>query len=83
MAAPLAIREDKKEIYVQGLSEYNVKSVVDTLQLLKVAEDNRYLLQTNVYTGIYLIPICMQTKSLSSSKIYCKYMYVCLSSSIF
>ena len=41
MAAPLAIREEKKEIYVQGLSEYNVKCVADTLQLLRVAEDNR------------------------------------------
>jgi hypothetical protein len=41
MAAPLAIREDKKEIYVQGLSEYNVKSVAETMQLLKVAEENR------------------------------------------
>ena len=46
MATPLAIREDKKEIYVQGLSEYNVKSVSDTLQLLKVAEDNRAIRET-------------------------------------
>jgi PHD/YefM family antitoxin component YafN of YafNO toxin-antitoxin module len=45
---PLAIREDNREIYVQGLSEYNVKSVSDTLQLLKVAEDNRAIRETHM-----------------------------------
>lgn len=48
MTTPLSIREDKKEIYVQGLSEYNVKSVADTLQLLKIAEDNRAIRETNM-----------------------------------
>lgn len=35
MAFPLSIREDRGEIYVQGLSEYIVKSVHETLQLLR------------------------------------------------
>jgi hypothetical protein len=35
MANALAIREDKAEIYVQGLSEYIVKSVGETMQLLR------------------------------------------------
>lgn len=48
MHSPLSIREDKKEIYVQGLSEYNVKSVGDTLQLLKIAEDNRAVRETHM-----------------------------------
>lgn len=48
MAAPLSIREDNKEIYVQGLSEYNVKSVTDTMQLLRVAEENRAIRETHM-----------------------------------
>jgi hypothetical protein len=48
MNMPLSIREDNREIYVQGLSEYNVKSVADTLQLLKVAEENRAIRETNM-----------------------------------
>ena len=48
MNTPLAIREDKKEIYVQGLSEYNVKSVSDTLQLLRIAEENRAIRETHM-----------------------------------
>lgn len=48
MNIPLTIREDKNEIYVQGLSEYNVKSVSDTLQLLKIAEDNRAIRETHM-----------------------------------
>ncbi len=48
MVSPLSIREDKKEIYVQGLSEYHVKSVADTLQLLKIAEDNRAIRETHM-----------------------------------
>jgi hypothetical protein len=48
MNTPLSIREDNKEIYVQGLSEYNVKSVADTLQLLKIAEENRAIRETNM-----------------------------------
>lgn len=35
MSQPLAIREEKSEIYVQGLSEYIVKSVAETMQLLR------------------------------------------------
>ena len=35
MCYPLTIREENKEIFVQGLSEYNVKSVAETLQLLR------------------------------------------------
>lgn len=47
MVTPLTIREDTTgEIYVQGLSEYNVKSVHDTLQLLRIAEENRKVRQT-------------------------------------
>ena len=40
MTTPLMIREDRenKEMYVQGLSEYSVRSVDDALQLLKIAE---------------------------------------------
>ncbi|RYH17604.1 hypothetical protein EON65_28340 [archaeon] len=48
MHVPLTIREDNKEIYVQGLSEYNVHSVTDTLQLLKIAEDNRAIRETHM-----------------------------------
>ena len=48
MQTPLSIREDKGEIYVQGLSEYNVKSVSDTLQLLRVAEENRAIRETHM-----------------------------------
>lgn len=46
MAIPLNIREDRKEIYVQGLSEFNVKSVADTLALLRLADDNRAIRDT-------------------------------------
>lgn len=35
MLTPLSIREDQSEIYVQGLSEYIVKSYTEALQLLK------------------------------------------------
>ena len=48
MSNPLSIREDHKEIYVQGLSEYNVKSVADAMQLLKIAEDNRAIRETHM-----------------------------------
>ncbi len=41
MSTPLQIREDKKEIYLQGLSEYIVKNVTETMQLLRIAEENR------------------------------------------
>ncbi len=46
MESPLMVREDQKEIYVQGLSEYNVKTVADTLSLLSVAENNRAIRET-------------------------------------
>lgn len=48
MASPLAVREDQSEIYVQGLSEYNVHSVDDTLALLAVAENNRAIRETHM-----------------------------------
>jgi hypothetical protein len=48
MAAPLTIREDQKEIYVQGLSEFNVKGIADTLMLLRVADDNRVIRDTSM-----------------------------------
>lgn len=48
MGCPLTIREDSKEIYVQGLSEYNVKSINDTLQLLRIAEENRAIRETHM-----------------------------------
>jgi kinesin family protein 3/17 len=48
MNTPLSIRDNNKEIYVQGISEYNVKSVADTLQLLKIAEENRAIRETNM-----------------------------------
>jgi kinesin family protein 3/17 len=50
MDVPLTIREDqqRKEIYVQGLSEYNVKSVADTLNLLQIAEENRAIRETHM-----------------------------------
>eukprot|EP00595_Chromulina_sp_UTEXLB2642_P001930 CAMPEP_0196767978 /NCGR_PEP_ID=MMETSP1095-20130614/42190_1 /TAXON_ID=96789 ORGANISM="Chromulina nebulosa, Strain UTEXLB2642" /NCGR_SAMPLE_ID=MMETSP1095 /ASSEMBLY_ACC=CAM_ASM_000446 /LENGTH=289 /DNA_ID=CAMNT_0042136901 /DNA_START=532 /DNA_END=1401 /DNA_ORIENTATION=- len=48
MSSPLTIREDSltNEIYVQGLSEYAVKSTHDTLQLLKLSEENRAIRET-------------------------------------
>jgi hypothetical protein len=48
MTASLPIREDQKEIYVQGLSEYIVKSVSETMQLLKIAEENRAIRETHM-----------------------------------
>jgi kinesin family member 11 len=49
MQTALTIREDaNKDIYVQGLSEYNVKGVADTLELLKIAEDNRAIRETHM-----------------------------------
>lgn len=48
MMQPLTIREDKNEIYVQGLSEYHVKSVHDTMQLLRIAEENRAIRETHM-----------------------------------
>lgn len=48
MNTPLAIREDQREMYVQGLSEYSVKSVSDTLQLLRIAEENRAIRETHM-----------------------------------
>ena len=48
MTTPLPIREDKKEIYVQGLSEYIVKSVGETMQLLRIAEENRAIRETHM-----------------------------------
>jgi len=48
MMQPLTIREDKNEIYVQGLSEYHVKNVHDTMQLLRIAEENRAIRETHM-----------------------------------
>ena len=49
MGSALAIREDVTgEIYVQGLSEYIVKSIGDTLHLLRTAEENRAIRETNM-----------------------------------
>ena len=49
MNTSLAIREDRTgEIYVQGLSEYIVKSIGDTMQLLHIAEENRIIRETNM-----------------------------------
>lgn len=48
MSSPLSIREDGKEVYVEGLSEYNVKSVTDTLKLLKISEENRVIRETHM-----------------------------------
>jgi hypothetical protein len=58
MKFPLLIREENpslsssssfsstKELYVQGLSEYAVKSVQDCLTLLKLAEEHRMIRET-------------------------------------
>mmetsp|Transcript_13074 Transcript_13074/g.21397 ORF Transcript_13074/g.21397 Transcript_13074/m.21397 type:complete len:838 (+) Transcript_13074:169-2682(+) len=48
MTTSLPIREDQKEIYVQGLSEYIVKSVGETMQLLRIAEENRAIRETHM-----------------------------------
>ena len=49
MSSALQIREDVTgEIYVQGLSEYIVKSIGDTLLLLRTAEENRAIRETNM-----------------------------------
>lgn len=48
MTTSLPIREDQKEIYVQGLSEYIVKSVSETMQLLRIAEENRAIRETHM-----------------------------------
>ena len=58
MSSPLSLREDTKkgkkspknsnkgEIYVQGISEFHVKDVKETLHLLKTAEKNRKIRET-------------------------------------
>ena len=59
MTSPLSLREDSKkgnnpfnkhsnqsEVYVQGLSEFSVKNVKETLDLLKTAENNRKVRET-------------------------------------
>lgn len=59
MSSPLSLREDIKkgenslknsnnqgEIYVQGISEFHVKNVKETLHLLKTAEKNRKIRET-------------------------------------
>lgn len=48
MADPLSIREERKEIYVQGLSEYNIKNVDESMQLLRIAEENRAIRETHM-----------------------------------
>lgn len=54
MGSPLSIREERKgEIYVQGLSEYNIKSVNDTLALLKYVLKLRYSTKKYVCCVIY------------------------------
>ena len=35
MSAPLVIREEQKQMYVQGISEYCIRSVEDSMALLK------------------------------------------------
>jgi len=55
MGVPLTIREDQKEIYVQGLSEYNVKSIADTLNLLGIAEENRAIREVDIKINFSLI----------------------------
>ena len=43
---PLEVHEDPREgIYVQGLSEYSVRGVNDCVDLLRLGEENRALLQ--------------------------------------
>lgn len=70
MTSPLTIREDHKDIYVQGLSEYHVKNVVDTLQLLKISEENRALRETQMNQfssrSHSLFQICIEQKLLST-----------------
>ena len=60
MTSPLSLREEAKrgdvlnshgaqsEIYVQGLSEFCVKSVKETLLLLSTAERNRKIRETTM-----------------------------------
>lgn len=48
MANSLSIREDGKEIYVQGLSEYQVKTVADMLSLLRLSEEHRSVRETHM-----------------------------------
>jgi hypothetical protein len=48
MANPLSIREDGREIYVQGLSEYQVKTVSDMLSLLLISEEHRSVRETHM-----------------------------------
>lgn len=49
MNAPLEIHEDRKnDIFVEGLSEYAVRSVSDCLQLLQCGEQNRAVRSTHM-----------------------------------
>ncbi|KAJ8530358.1 hypothetical protein ON010_g14553 [Phytophthora cinnamomi] len=49
MNAPLEIHEDRKNgIFVEGLSEYAVRSVSDCLQLLQCGEQNRAVRSTHM-----------------------------------
>lgn len=51
LSTPLQIRENSNDnnivdIYVQGLSEYHVQSMEETIELLKVSEENRKVRET-------------------------------------
>ena len=58
MSNPLSIRESSlpsnnkdnndKEMYVEGLSEYHIKNLSDTLKLLKISEENRMIRETQM-----------------------------------
>ena len=55
MQSPLVIREESKEIYIQGISEYCIKNVNDSLSLLKyVYMLHMYNLLTTCTIYIYI-----------------------------
>lgn len=46
---PLEIHEDNnRDIYVQGLSEFRVKNVLECLALIRIGEDNRAIRETHM-----------------------------------
>ena len=60
MANALPIRENGKEIYVQGLSEYKVDNIVDTLELLKYV---RFQHNFNIILKIMMLITCIISPS--------------------
>ena len=72
MQSPLVIREESKEIYIQGISEYCIKNVNDSLSLLK------YVYMLHMYNLLTTCTIYIYHIYIYNTHIYntCIYMYI-------